>query len=290
MMKSIPRYDFYKTKYGEELLIDVVSLNYIKKYVEIHPVHTLSYFDITFIEEGTGCVSIDHKKYAVRPGDVIFSIPGAIRVWEENHQLNGYALIFEEEFLLSFFNDPLFLQHLAFFSPQKISDKINTGTLQTRIDYLLRNIIAEINHDTSKDKHLLRALLYEMLILLNREYKEQNKFADTSERMSNRHVDAFISLVNKYYNRNHDTRYYADKLCITPNYLNEVVKKSIGINAKLYLQNRILSEAKRMLVYTHLTVSEIAEQLNFDNTSYFIRFFRKHTGVTPLQYRENTKH
>lgn len=104
MKFTIPQYDFYRTKYGEELLIDVVGLDEIRKYMEIHPVHTLSYFDITFIEEGTGFFYVNDKHYTVSPGDVIFTMPGEVRTWDKDHIRKGAALIFEEEFLLSFFN------------------------------------------------------------------------------------------------------------------------------------------------------------------------------------------
>ena len=103
MKKSIPRYTFYKHKYGSELLVDVVELKNIKKFLDINPVHTLTYYDITFVTEGSGSFSIDNQQYDVCPGDVIFSKPGEIRHWDKDHIINGYALIFEEEFLSSFF-------------------------------------------------------------------------------------------------------------------------------------------------------------------------------------------
>ena len=288
-MKSIPQYYFHKTKYGDELLIDIVKLKDIQKYIHKNPVHTLSYFDITFIE-GAATFSIDNKSYALKTGDVVFSKPGQIRAWEtESHSLDGLALIFEEEFLLSFFNDSLFIQNLSYFSTERETSVINISEIKQRTNYLLQNIVAEINSYESKDKHILRALLYEILMLLDREYRKQNTGRKETEKTTNRHANSFIGLVNNDFKQHHDTGYYADKLCITPNYLNEIVKRATGINAKLYIQNKILSEAKKMLSYTNLSISEIAENLNFDSSSYFIRFFRKHTGSTPLHYRSNTK-
>ncbi len=284
-MKTVPQYDFYKTKYGEELLIDLVPLDDIKKYMEVHPVHTLSYFDITFIEDGEGAFSIDDKHYRVRKGDVVFSMPGEIRTWDKDRIKSGYALIFEEEFLLSFFNDPQFLLHLSFFNPQRISAKVSVSDIQVRVHELVRSILSEIKDYQVKDKHVLRALLYEMLMLLHREYNKQNVLEGKHEKIINRYVNTFISLVNKDFRKFHSTKYYANKLCITPNHLNEVVKKTIGINTKLYIQNKLLLEAKKRLSYTSLSVSEISAYLGFENPSYFIRFFRNQTGSTPLRYR-----
>ena len=126
-----------------------------------------------------------------------------------------------------------------------------------------------------------------MLMLLNREYLKATIIS--GNKIQNRHIGAFISLVDKHFKTIHNTAFYADKLCITPNYLNEIVRKATGISAKAYIQNRIIREAKKQLTYTNLPVSEISDDLAFDSVSYFIRFFRNHTGLKPLQYRKEVK-
>lgn len=79
MNHNIPQYDFYKHKYGDELLIDVVPLNTIKKYLKEQPVHILTYYDITLITSGEGEFLIDHQANRVKPQDIIFTRPGEIR-------------------------------------------------------------------------------------------------------------------------------------------------------------------------------------------------------------------
>ena len=283
-MKCIPQYKFHQTKYGEELLIDVVTLDGIKHYIEKTPIHTLSYFDITFITSGIGRISINNKQYDLNPGDVIFSKPGEVREWQETPQ--GYALIFEEEFLLSFFNDPVFIRNLSYFNSNRGASQMNIKTIYVRIEQLILTIIEEINNKESKDKHILRALLYEVLMLLNREYIKTDR-AVSFEKQQSRHMDHFIQLVDKDFKAHHDTKYYADKICLTPNYLNEIVQKSIGTTPKSYIQNKIIQEAKKLLSYTDTSVAEIAEILHFESSSYFIRLFRSQTNQTPLQYRQS---
>jgi len=107
--------------------------------------------------------------------------------------------------------------------------------------------------------------------------------------LGNPYVTNFIRLVNDFYKEFHSTTYYADKLCITPHYLNQIVKAALGVNAKLYIQNRILLEAKRLLAYLSLSVNQISEMLYFYHSSYFIRFFRNQTSLTPLQYRNTLR-
>lgn len=283
-MKSIPQYKFYKTKYGEELLIDIVTLESIGRYIDKCPVHTLSYFDITFITDGPGTFFIGDKRYVLGEGDVVFSRPGEVRGWGKRKRPQGYALIFEEEFLLSFFNDSAFLEHLPYFHRERVSAKIHLTAIRSRVEDLLQLTLTEINNGRSKDKHILRALLYEMLMLLKREYSET--YAVPEEQSRNRHFGHFIRLVEKDFKTYHDTAHYAGELCIAPNYLNEVVRKYTGSSCKRYIQNKIIQEARTLLAYTALSVSEIAAHLHFENSSYFIRLFRKYTGLTPLQYRE----
>lgn len=285
-MKTIHKYKFYKTKYGEELLIDIVSLDSIKHYLNKHPVHVLSYFDITFITNDYVNFSIDNKQYTLCAGDVIFSKPNQVRAWDKNNLPHGYALIFEEDFLLSFFNDCSFIQNLSYFSRERTAAKINITDIYPRIESLIQSITTEINNEEPKDKHILRALLYEMLMLLNREYSKNNPII--SKKNQSRYINDFISLVDKDFKFHHDTKYYANQLCISPNYLNEIVQKNIGINPKCYIQNKIIQEAKILLSYSTLSVAEIADNLNIESPSCFIRLFRKQTNLTPLQYRQST--
>ena len=286
-MKSIPKYDFYKTKYGDELLVDVVTVPFIKKFVTKDPVHRLTYYDITLITAGEGFFRINTHEYKAGAGDVVFSCPGEIRHWDKDNITDGFALIFEEEFLLSFFNDPGFLKHLSYFQPDSISKITLEGVIYERILHLIEEIKYEIEAYRVKDKHILRALLYETLMLLHRAYTAINNLPRKNRKPENSYMDKFAGLVNSGFKRYHSTRYYADQLCITSNYLNEIIKNATGVSAKRYIQDRILSEAKKMLIYTDFRISEIADDLGFDDWSYFIRFFRKQTGFTPLEYKKN---
>lgn len=291
MKSHIPQYTFYKTKYGSELLIDVVELAYAKKFLKKGSIHTLTYYDITFITEGEGAFSIDNRTDRAVPGDVFFSKPGEIRNWDTEHIANGYALIFEDEFLSSFFKDSLFVQHLPYFNLEKTAFKLHLpDLLYSRMLQLLSNIKTEIDAYRQNDVHVLRALLYEALMLLSRAYTDvvssQNANKETDKEASNIHLNKFIQSVHTHFKEQHSVRYYADELCITPNYLNEIVSSALHTSAKQYIRNKVMDEARRLLAYTDLPVSEIALELNFSTVSYFVRSFRQCTEETPLSYRQ----
>lgn len=291
MKNLIPRYTFYKNKYGSELLVDVVELKYVKKFLAQSSVHTLTYYDITFVTEGEGRFSIDNQTDEAASRDVFFSKPGEIRNWDTRHIVNGYALIFEDEFLSSLFKDSFFVQHQSFFQSGKTSSKLQlSDELYMRILQILHNIKTEIDLYRQNDVYVLRALLYEVLMLLDREYKKVNMEEETTPKeVGNIHINKFMKLVESHLKERHSVQYYADKLCITPNYLNEIVTSTKGISAKQYIRNKVMDEAKRLLTYTDSSISDIAFELHFSTVSYFIRSFRQHTGETPLLYRKTHK-
>ena len=289
MKNSIPRYTFYKNKYGSELLIDVVELKYVKKFLSQSSVHTLTYYDITFVTEGEGMFSIDNQTCEAVSRDVFFSKPGEIRNWDTRHIVNGYALIFEDEFLSSLFKDSLFVQHLSFFQSGKTSSKLQLpDELYMRILQILHNIKTEIDSYRQNDVYVLRALLYEVLMLLDREYKKVNMEEETtSKEVGNIHIDKFMKLVESHLKEQHSVQYYADKLCVTTRHLSKTIQQTVGCTAKEWIDDYVILELKVTLHSTALSIQEIANQFNFPDQSYLGRYFKHHTGMSPTAYREN---
>ena len=126
-------------------------------------------------------------------------------------------------------------------------------------------------------------------MLLNRAYQNLISMEEGNKEAGGTHISKFIELVGADMREHHSVRHYADKLCITPNYLNEIVNSAMGMSAKQYIQNKVMEEAKRLLAYTDFPVSEIAFELHFSTVSYFVRCFRQCTGETPLVYRSMHK-
>jgi AraC-like DNA-binding protein len=292
-MKRVPLYNYFKTKRERDFLLDLVDLNYVRPYVPTNSAHALEYYDITFIHEGKGPFTINEQTHIVGPNDVIFTRPGDVRNWDNKTIKEGVALVFDEPFLLTLFNDLALIHSLAFYSPMRYSVKLTVPEDSIfKIRLILSDLSSELQQQ-SKDKNRLRALLDDLLFILNRLYINENNvlpvMPEANKNVRNPHVNEFLKLVNSEYSREHSMRYYAERLDITPNYLNEIVKGSIGINAKQYILNRLTLEAKRMLAYTDHPIATIARTLYFDTASYFVRFFRRQTSYTPLKYRNMTR-
>lgn len=129
--------------------------------------------------------------------------------------------------------------------------------------------------------HLQAALLCDLKAIYNK---------NSVVRKMNRQetiLHEFFDLVSKYGLREHSQKFYAERLHITPSHLGFVIKQASGETVKSWLQRNIIMHAKSMLKYTDKLVFEIAEELNFPNPSFFNKFFKHYTGITPLEYRNS---
>jgi AraC family transcriptional regulator, transcriptional activator of pobA len=99
-------------------------------------------------------------------------------------------------------------------------------------------------------------------------------------------VEALRGLLEEHFRKERLLGFYAEKLAMTPDRLNDIVKRATGVTAGHLIRQRVLTEAKRQLVFTSLAIHEIAYDLTFSDPSHFARFFRKQTGTTPQAFRE----
>lgn len=97
----------------------------------------------------------------------------------------------------------------------------------------------------------------------------------------------FFSLLLEYHGRQHGVAFYADRLCISAKYLSSVVKSVTGYAPHTWINEAVVMQAKREIRTTDRSIQQIAESLHFATSTSFVRFFRQHTGSTPLDYRKN---
>lgn len=277
------KFYFHKTKYGKELLIDCLKVSETKNYIVNRRPFIISFYEIFFITKGKGTFLLDDRRIPYEKGSVMFLPPNRRREWLVEAETDGYVILFEGEFMERFFNDNLFVYRFHYF--HNYNSPFYLKTDQKEFDSYLEKIL-EIRHEIKNlmndSHHLLRSILYYLLIILNRQYVNQHQIK--GELFENIEVLKFIRLLDKNFKEKHLVNDYTQMLGISKTYLNKKLK-TFGKSASDLIKSRLLIEAKKELIYTNLTVSEIAYNLNFSEPANFNRFFKKLTSVTPHQFK-----
>ena len=134
----------------------------------------------------------------------------------------------------------------------------------------------------------LRALQTALLMELHTIYNKES--AEQGERPIGRQEDIlhrFTALVKEHAVREHAIAFYAERLCLTPNYLGTVIREASGQTVMQWIHRYIIQQAKLQLKYSNQPIWQIAENLNFANSSFFCKFFKHETGMTPATYRKS---
>lgn len=144
----------------------------------------------------------------------------------------------------------------------------------------------ETNTDGKYKNIMLRNHWHNFFLGLESAVKHRLNDSQTRTISSSRKIfDGFCRLLFENCPRHHDVRFYADRLCVTPYYLSRVTQRIYAASPKELIDRQIVMEIKSLLTSTEMTVKEIAAQYNFESSSYLGRYFRRHTGMTPSEYR-----
>lgn len=288
-MKPIPVYDICtlateKTD-QEDFLTDRFAA-YLDNHRNLHFPHRHSFYHLVMFTSGSGTHDIDFKRFPVEAGQIYFMIPGQVHSWNFEDNIDGYIINFSEQFFQTLLLNPAYHERFSFFSGFTEDEVLFLQDKNKQnIARLFEQILSEYQQKQAFYKDMLRALLLELFINISR------TSSDTLLKNQPKHghllLKNFQTLINQHFNNLKLPKEYADLLYVTPNYLNALCKDLVRKSAGELIRERILLEAKRLLVNAELSIAEIAYQLNFTDNSYFTKFFKKQTGTTPEEFKKN---
>lgn len=283
-VSKVKTYHFLPYKYGSELLLDIGRIETLNHYVLDNTLHQLSFYEIIFIEEGAGTFTLDENRTVINPRTIIFTSPGQVRCWEIEQDVSGYVLFFEKDFLHLFFSDELFLYRFQYFHQYSRPNDMQLSEMPfVKCQELLYGIEEEFGQLQNDSNHLIRSLLYQLLVLLNRYYAgTYNVQRDTFV-----HPDfyRFRSLLEKNFVSDQSVEAYTKMLNVSPGFLNKICRQFSGLSAQQMIHYKLISEIKKQL-YQNKSSKEISYEFGFSDPSNFNRFFKKFTGTTAQQYRK----
>jgi len=242
---------------------------------------------ILIMKKGKGELIIDSVKMQLSDNMVYCLSPGQIYHIKAEENPEGVVIAFASSFpglensiAETIFNRRLFT-NIGSGTIIKIDEEIN-DELSFALTYLSREYLS----GTTLKMEVIRQYLKIILIILSKKVQPQKpkEYNSTKSQI----VSRFFILVQKNFITKKQVTEYASLLAVSPNYLNNLVKRVSGFPASYHIQQSIIREAKRQAVYSDCNMKEIAFALGFEEITHFCKFFKKMEGVTFSQYRKKT--
>lgn len=275
---------------GADRCMTEIVVTRLRDFVETHRdiqfPHRHDFYQIVLFTRGGGQHSIDFQQYTVVPHQVYYMAPGQIHTWLFDASADGYLVNFNESFFTSTCHNPNFVRDFPLFN--NISGlAVNTLDMAccAEVEQIFAQMLEEFITGGDFKMDILRGMLTIILVKLSRVMP--TAFNEDVPKHNVVLMRQFEKLIDLNFREKRLPKEYAELLFITPNHLNALTNSVMGKNAGELIRERILLEAKRLLVNSDLLIGQIAEMLHFEDNAYFARFFKKYTGTTPEGFRAN---
>ncbi|MCC6413921.1 MAG: AraC family transcriptional regulator [Saprospiraceae bacterium] len=249
----------------------------------IHDLHRHDFYFILALKKGKGNHEIDFTAYNVLDNSVFFLRPGQVHQLELKAGCTGYLLEFNTEF----------------YHPQsrstnqrlkKVSNK-NYCEMEAarynKLDAILASMFHEYNAREEGYADVIKSSLDIFFIEFIRQSSNPKGDSTITNSYTQERFEDFLELLDKHIVTLKQVSQYTELMNLSPYQLNEITKSSIGKTASELINDQIILEAKRYLLATSNQVKDIADHLGYEDYSYFIRFYKKHTGYSPEAFRHN---
>lgn len=288
-VSKIPQVEFFKKKEPSiefEILAleDLLSRKNRLPFQLEHP-HRVQFYHILYITAGEGIHHIDFRPYSFSPGSLLFISQGQVHSFEVRPDIQGYMVVFTAEYLqknlihsdiVSFYRLYNYHLHEPVIQPQETSgEDFHSIFKEIKMEYGCPDRFA--------NEEILRLLL--KILLLKIERIKPTILAEQKNVEWLAQFDHLREYLGKHYTSTRSVRDYALMLKISPKHLNTICKSVSGATAKQCIDNFLILEVKRVLATSGSSVQEMSYAFGFDEPTNFVKFFKKHAGQSPTQFR-----
>lgn len=246
--------------------------------------HRHNYYEVFVFTQGGGTHMIDFKEYEIKARSLHFISPGMIHYIKRNSLCLGYVLTFTDE-LYAMHHYEQILFGINLYHNHQLAPIIEYSSPELEfILQLVHQLKDEYKTNRPMRDSFILSCLNTLLIHANRKFTAQHNL-QLSHTFADERVQAFRKWLDEPIQSKPLLSYFAAKINLPAKQLTSIIKKHTGLSPIEHITNRLIIEAKRMLVNTDMSVKEIAFLLYFEDPAYFGRFFRKQTDLTPQQFR-----
>lgn len=265
-------------------LFEIRTMEWLQQNGRLHDKkpHRHQGFEIVWVQQGAGFFCVDLETHDIVPGYVYCLRPGQIHQFLPEANTQGYVISFSAEFLLMPVDNRSLIFHAGGAQHswvQKVDEKICL-----EMEDMVIKMLKEYDNYLLLRSEILRGFLNIFLIYLTRQYAPNGMRSMQGKKTDL--VSRFFTIVDQKYMSCKLVADYAGELAVTPNHLNEMVKKVSGFPASHHIRQRVVLEAKRQAAYTGASMKEIAHQLGFDDIAHFSKFFKNFSGLSFSNYKK----
>jgi len=266
----------------EPFYANTLADHLVSSHLHINKPHRHNFYAAMLFTKGSGTHDIDFNTYEVRPGSVFMLAPGQTHHWELSADADGFIFFHIQAFYdMHYIDDGI--KDYPFFSSVQNAPAIYLKDTEP-VAGLFKRLLLEHTADKLKKKQMILSLVTQIYIELSRQAISGNPQETVQSDHYLSKFAAFEKLVETHYADEKAPEQYAQWMNMTAKHLNRINKTIVNKTTSEVITERVLLEAKRMLIYSGNSFNEIAFALGYDDYAYFSRLFKKNTGETPTAF------
>jgi AraC family transcriptional activator of pobA len=290
MIKKIAQLSFPKfvDLYADKSVGEDFFITEEKQLLELseYPYRSEGYI-IGICTRGTAEVEVNLQVYDAKPDAMLLATPfHVLRIYNSSEDFLCRFVVFSRAFLSGSNFNSHFLESFSFFKnssmPVIYLDHENAKTLMD-IYALIQQKLQQEEHPYRAEisRSVLTILLYEVAAA----YEQQHVIIKSKQTRKQELNALFQNLVFHHYKEHRNVQYYADSLFVSPKHLTETIKDVTGKTAGEWIDDAVILEAKVLLRNHEVSIAQVADDIHFPDQSTFGKYFKKHTGFSPTEYR-----
>jgi AraC family transcriptional activator of pobA len=284
---------FYHFSFLRDIKVHGIYFNtfikFLNLYCFIKKEHANDFYSVILFTRGTGSIKINNDNYIIQPQTICIVAPNQMHSFDGLEDVEGTIFFFCQDFYVEEFSY-LRLLNLYSYTIQTGTEVCNPCIALNDKDFNpINSIINSINNEyesytpSNCSAIVIRSQLNILLLKLTELYEKKSGNSNKNDSIL---IHSLSHLVDSYFIKEQQLGFYTSAFNISESQLNDVCQKHFNCGLKKILQNRLMQEARKLLLSSDLSVSEIAYKLNFEDNSYFNKVFKSKTGLTPKRFRD----
>lgn len=248
--------------------------------------HRIGFYHILWFQKGNPTHLVDFNPIEIAPDTILFLNKDTVQRFDKKGGFDGKAILFTDNFFCKTETDTKYLRNSILFNDLFSVSQIQISETASLFADLFKLMEKELeNENDISQPDILKNLLHNFLLLSERERRKQD-FTGIKKGADFDYVMLFKDLLEVNYRKLKQVSSYAKMISVTEKRLNQATSKTLDKSPKQMIDERVMLEAKRLLAHTNESIKEIGFDLGFDEPTNFIKYFRKHSNSTPVEFRK----